>query len=125
MTEELILEFDFIPLSINAAYRTVNGRVIKSSKLTEYEKKMALIINKHLEFYDGKFLIITGKIKLEVDIYYCDKRKRDLDNNLKTLIDSLNKVIIDDDHNIYELHARKHIGCGYEKTILKISELNQ
>ncbi|OOH89518.1 crossover junction endodeoxyribonuclease RuvA [Pasteurellaceae bacterium 15-036681] len=49
------------------------------------------------------------KVQLFVDIYPPDKRKRDIDNIFKALLDSLTKAgVIADDSLIYKLVAVKH-----------------
>ena len=53
-----------------------------------------------------------GRIRLEVKFMFKDKRKRDIDNYLKVLIDSIKGVLFEDDDQIYELMVTKEIGCG-------------
>ena len=46
---------------------------------------------------------MTGRIKLNIDIYWAHKRKRDIDNAAKSLIDSLEGILFVNDSMIYEL----------------------
>ena len=48
-------------------------------------------------------------------MYFKDKRKRDLDNYNKVLIDCLKNKLFEDDDQIYKLYMEKHIGCGFNK----------
>jgi len=51
---------------------------------------------------------IRGRVKVEVEFYPPDWRRRDLDNLFKCLFDSLvNAGAIEDDHLITEIHAFK------------------
>lgn len=51
---------------------------------------------------------ITGPVAVTLEFYPPDRRKRDIDNQFKCLFDSIVKAgCIDDDSEIYELHAYK------------------
>lgn len=49
---------------------------------------------------------LVGEVKLSVDVYMVNKR-RDLDNTLKVLGDSLNGIAYHDDNQVVEIHARR------------------
>lgn len=49
---------------------------------------------------------LDGPLKVEIRLYWPDKRKHDVDN-IKTLLDALSGVIWIDDGQIEDLHIRK------------------
>jgi crossover junction endodeoxyribonuclease RusA len=78
---ELTLPF---PPSTNTYYRNLNGKTLISAKGREYRKAVAdqVLIQrgaKHLE----------GRLAVEIVAHVPDRRRRDLDNLLKSTFDSL------------------------------------
>lgn len=65
----------------------------------------------------------TTPVKVTIHCHYKDKRRRDLDNVLKLILDAFNKILYVDDSLIYELHVYKHLG-SVEETIVTISSLS-
>ena len=68
---------------------------------------------------------IPGKVKILLEFYPPDNRKRDLDNQFKCLFDSLVKAgCIEDDSCIVELHAfkREPTGSGQGLNYIEITE---
>jgi len=98
---ELFYE-DIVPLSQNAYYNHFRSRVSISKRGAEYRK----LIQEKLPI-DKK---ITGPVKLSLIFYFKDKRKRDLDNLNKPLIDAIKNIVIEDDDQVYELYMKKHTG---------------
>ena len=66
---------------------------------------------------------IPGKVKLSIQAYPPDKRKRDLSNIIKVLEDALVRGgLIEDDSLIDDLHITRHEKGGYVLiTVDKIS----
>ena len=93
------------PPSVNHAYKAYRGRVVLSKQAREFKQ---IVSNSLPEDYTK----IIGRVKLEVKFMFKDKRKRDIDNYLKVLIDSIKGVLFEDDDQVYELHVVKEIGCG-------------
>lgn len=54
--------------------------------------------------------LITGDIALNITFTFSDRRKHDIDNCLKGLLDSMTGVLWKDDSQIIELHVFKEIG---------------
>ena len=50
-----------------------------------------------------------AQYRVELDIYFPDRRRRDADNVCKAFLDSCNTVLWDDDTQVIELVARKHV----------------
>jgi crossover junction endodeoxyribonuclease RusA len=87
---ELILPF---PPSVNTYWRNFNGRMLISKKGREYRKAVAdqVLIQKGAKHYQGK-------VKMTIEAWRPDERKRDLDNLLKAPLDALTHagVYVDD-----------------------------
>ena len=93
---ELILPF---PPSVNTYWRNFQGRMLISKKGREYRKAVAdeILIQKGNKHY-------KGKIKLTIEAWRPDNRKRDLDNLLKAPLDALTHAgVYVDDHLIVDL----------------------
>ena len=115
--------FDFVPPSTNTAYRIVKLGKFHSLKMTprgkEFKKDVAEIV-KNLQH--KKY---NGKIGVFLEIHFKDKRKRDIDNYSKLLIDSIKGILFEDDDQIFELLMQKYIDCGKNKTVLQVFEMNE
>ena len=86
--------------SVNKYYRSWKGRVLISKDGKEFKKELDL----HLTNYEK----ILGKIKLNIVLHFKDKRKRDVDNYAKVLIDCLKNKLFEDDDQIYQLYMETH-----------------
>lgn len=89
------------PPSINHYYKKNKfGGLYVGKKGRDYRELVAGIIK---QLTRGKTKII-GSTKIEIDLYPPDKRKRDIDNVLKCLLDALqDSGIIQNDNQIYSL----------------------
>ena len=114
----MLITLPFLPISVNQSYRSSKNRVYKSGKLRDFEKKMNDLFEtfENIEFLKGDLAIdITFELK--------SCRKRDLDNMLKSLFDSLEGRIFENDNQIFEIKCRKIHGCSEDKTIINIFEI--
>lgn len=109
------------PPSNNTYYRHVGGRTLLSKKARAYrEKALALLKERALpEFTEG--------IELYIEFYPPDRRRRDLDNLLKAVQDTLQKAgLFRDDAQIIHLDIVKkepRRPYGEARVIVKSSEL--
>lgn len=89
-----------IPPSTNGLYATVRGRRVLSAECRRYKNEAALIaLAKGMRPIDGP-------ISVAIDVYR--KRKAgDLDNYLKSALDSLKGVAWHDDSQIEVIYARR------------------
>lgn len=97
------------PPSVNRYWRNVRGRVLISKEGRQYKRAI-------------KMLTLTGKmprlgqqrISMRIDAFPPDRRRRDLDNTLKVVADSLQDAgLFDDDSQIDEIHIKRgHIVKG-------------
>ena len=115
MIELPLLELPIMACSVNKYYRSWQGRVLISKDGREFKKEMELLLNNYEK--------IMGKIKLTLILHFKDKRKRDLDNYNKVLIDCLKNKLFEDDDQIYQLYMEKHIGCGFNKISIGVESI--
>ena len=106
------------PPSMNTYWRTFQGRMIISAKGREYRKAVAdqVLIQRGAKHYEGK-------MRVEIEAWRPDNRRRDLDNLLKATLDALAHAgVYKDDSQIVDLRIywAEHIG-GMLK--VKVSEL--
>ena len=72
----------------------------------------------------NKIVKTCGKVAVSIEIYPPDKRKRDIDNVLKVLNDSLVEAnVIEDDSNIDVLHIERKAVIKDGKILLTITPL--
>ena len=129
-----MLEFKLpYPPSVNH-YKKV-GRIVKTKTGKLYQQRKNTC---HTEkFYFDVYILTKQSIPLEwprfcdsatfslnVYVYPPDNKKRDLDNILKVLIDSLVRAhIIKDDHQIHRLYVEKCEIMCQGQVIVRIQEL--
>lgn len=90
------------PPSVNTYYRHVGSRVLISRDGRGYRKTVGQL----LLLAGAKSL--TGPLAVEVDLYPPDRRKRDLDNAPKAMLDALQAAgLYEDDSQIVDLHLRR------------------
>lgn len=65
-----------------------------------------------------------NQLLVEIDFYNGNKRRRDLDNMAKLVLDALNKVAFSDDYQVVELNLRKfHTTHDRARTVISLSEV--
>ena len=111
-----MIEIPIMACSVNKYYRSWQGRVLISKDGREFKKEVDLLLNNYEK--------VLGKIKLTLILHFKDKRKRDLDNYNKVLIDCLKNKLFEDDDQIYQLYMEKHIGCGFNKISIGIESID-
>lgn len=90
------------PPSLNAYYRTWRGRVLISEKGRAYQRDAMLAIA------GTRLSRTTGRVAVEITAHPPDRRRRDLDNLQKVLLDSLVKGgLIEDDSMIDDLRIKR------------------
>ena len=89
------------PPTVNSYWRTYKGRIIISKEGREYRKAVAdqVLIQraaKHIDY----------AVKVEIKCFRPDRRRRDLDNLLKALLDSMTHAgVMEDDALIEDLRV--------------------
>jgi Holliday junction resolvase RusA-like endonuclease len=60
---------------------------------------------------------------LNVFLFFGDRRKRDLDNVGKSVLDSLNKLLYDDDSQIDELYLSRQYDIRSPRAVITITRM--
>lgn len=109
------------PPSVNTYYATVNGRRVLSSKGRDYKRTVAFMV--------GKVEQITGRVGVGIELFMPDKRRRDIDNVQKALLDALQHAgVYEDDSQIDVLLVRRagvEKGGRCEVEIVEINKLSK
>jgi crossover junction endodeoxyribonuclease RusA len=116
LKQEFTLPF---PPSVNHYWRHNQGQFYVSKEGRLYRKRV------YEECLIQRIKKVNGDLKLEIDIYPPDRRKRDIDNICKAVLDSLEHAnVYDNDYQIAELILRRHAANdGFIK--LKLSAMEQ
>jgi Holliday junction resolvase RusA-like endonuclease len=86
--------------------------------MREFQKQMTDVFENY-----KSIPMLEGKLLLDVTFEMSDKRSRDLDNLLKSLLDSLEGRVFKNDKDIFEINCRKFNNCDEFKTIIVVKEL--
>jgi len=109
------------PPSMNSYWLRSKHGMYLSKRGRDYKLESETKIMGKSGFYFGK-----ARLSFCVKAYQPDKRKRDLDNILKPLIDVFNKIVFDDDSQIdYISIERKHDGSKKGVVLVTITELTK
>ena len=107
------------PPSVNAMYANVRGRKVKTKVARKYQENVAKIC-----LCVGAGRKYSGSIKVSIDAYPPDRRRRDIDNILKSLLDSIQAgAVYKDDSQIIELFVRKNPSDGDGRVNVFIEEI--
>ena len=112
-----MIEFEFAgePKSKGRPRMTKTGHTYTPKKTRQAEVAVQLA----WELSGGQKL--NGPLVLQCQFYVGTKRRKDIDNLVKTVQDALNKRAYDDDDQIVELHASKIYTTPDEaRTLVKI-----
>lgn len=104
-----------VPPSVNSMYRggrrylTQRGRDLKN----EIEWEIAS---------QRKNGPMSGPVKKIVHFHFPDKRKRDIDNCAKAVLDCCTGVLYHDDSQVSELHLYKSVDAANPRTVVQVYE---
>lgn len=116
----MILELPYPP-SINTYYRHVGGKVLISAKGRAYRERVEQIAV--LDNVQNKFK--KSDLQIVVTLYPPDRRKRDIDNVLKCLFDSLTHgKVWQDDSQVKRMFIEKNEPIEQGQVVIKIMEYN-
>jgi crossover junction endodeoxyribonuclease RusA len=112
----ITLELPYPP-SVNHYWRHVGRKVLVSREGRAYRNAVAAILAA------GRMRPFLGRLELLIDVYPPDHRRRDLDNAMKSLLDSMmHGGIYDDDSQIDKLTiVRRRVVPG-GKAIVSLKE---
>ena len=116
--KEYKFSFNFLPTSVNSSYRSFKSRVFKSQRLKDFQKK----IDEMFDTFENVEKL-EGKLSIDVTFEMKGFRKRDIDNMMKSLLDSLEGRIFENDNQIFEMNVKKFDNCNQDKTIISIKQI--
>ena len=93
--------------------RAGKRRVYKSAEVRGYETDLRDEINAQ-----WRGAMLEGPVKLEVNVTYPDKRRRDLHNAVDVVADVLQGICYKDDAQIHKLEMTKRFGSDWEIEII-------
>lgn len=110
------LELPFPP-SVNHYYRRVGPRTLISREGRRFREKVCALLAV------ARIRPLEGAISVEIDVYPPDRRRRDLDNLQKGLLDALEHGgAYRDDSQIVKLVITKHGYTPGGKTIVRLEQ---
>ena len=65
----------------------------------------------------------AGPFALHVFLFFGDRRKRDLDNCVKSISDALNKLLYNDDHQLDEIYATRDYDIRSPRAVVTVRRL--
>lgn len=118
----LVLRLSQVPVpKTNRYIRRKGGKVFKPPRVKNWEVRALWEIRQQ---YSGD--PIDREVSVDITLILPNRRKRDIDNMLKSLWDVLEKAgVLKNDNLIYEVRTVKKIEKGNQGVIIKIKELSQ
>jgi len=103
------------PVPINQKFGIFRGRNILSSKYRD--AKLALAQETRLKWTKAP---LSGIVELHIDLFYGDKRKRDIDAPLKILLDAMSEIVYEDDSQVTKLTVQKFYDKENPRTEIEV-----
>ncbi len=113
------IEIPLAPPSVNTYWRKWNNIMVMSKKGREFKESAKDILSK---IFDSKEPL-DSRLELNITFNFKDRRKRDIDNYCKGVLDSMSGIVFVDDEQIDKLNLTKKIGCGFDRIDIEIKEL--
>ena len=102
MQKIIEFELNYLPPSVNSVYlRSKHGGVFISQRARDFKKRIEEVVK---DLMDKP---VEGDLRIEAEFSLKRKGKRDLDNMLKVLCDSLNNIVYKDDNQLMEISCKK------------------
>lgn len=115
----MIIVLPFLPPSINGAYYT-DRHSFSRHKSKAYKE---FILKCYSHMVEPARVPVAGPAEVEINLYFDTKRKNDIDNRIKPLLDTLTHYgIYKDDSQIVRLLVEKYYAKGQPKTVIEIIE---
>jgi Holliday junction resolvase RusA-like endonuclease len=122
----------FIPILPMGAVRTTQKQKFvdeRAKRYRTYKQQIAILVRRHLKTPTEKPVMVDITFYMPIPTSWSRKKKEknngavhkskpDIDNLIKGLFDSLNKISWKDDNQVYEVHSKKvysfNPGIGFE-----------
>ena len=120
----IIIELPCLPITVNQAFATFRGRRITTREYKAFNELVEKLIPDGMPDW-GNFTTLSVVIEFYSETWFTKKgvRKRDVDNFIKPLLDSIFKHFDIDDSQIFDLKASKKFGP--DRTVVKIFHLDE
>lgn len=102
--------------SYNQYYRIMKNRFVISKSGRKFKDDIINFVKKECP----NFECLNCDVKVNLVFGFRDKRRRDIDNFYKALIDSIKGILIKDDSQIFELNSIKKLGQEQDYILMKI-----
>lgn len=98
------------PPSVNTYWRNIGSRTIISKAGRQYKKTVAAIVASSREIPRG-IMPLKQRLFIKIELFPPDKRRRDVDNSAKAIIDAIDDAgVFEDDSQIDRLEiVRRHM----------------
>ena len=93
-------------------YMTKEGKAIKEQYQLEVQSQ-----------YKGKVMLVD--CAMEIILFFKDRRRRDVDNYNKLILDSLEGIVYEDDKQVQELTVKKRISVENPRVVIKLTRIKQ
>lgn len=105
------------PPSVNHYWRMFNGRMLISEKGRNYKKEVGY------RLLTLKIPKLIGRIRISIELFPPDKRRRDIDNVAKAILDSLSPHLYDDDSQVDRLTIIRDLPKPEGSIFITIAEI--
>lgn len=119
--EIIITEID--PISYYKYMRQARNRKYVSKEGREYRQSIEDIFTKYMVDNNLEMFEKGVNIKVEISFTFGNKRKNDLDNFTKVILDCCSDILFFDDCFITDLHIKKNYVKKTPKIIVKINKI--
>jgi len=108
------------PISVNHYL----GNFVQGKRVVRFKTKKAKDYQKLIEsLYEHKTLTKDKQLKVNIKLYFGDKRRRDIDNYNKTILDSMEGIVYEDDCQIKKLVVEKFVDKDNPRVEITIMEV--
>jgi len=115
----MVISFPFTPPSLNCLYPSSRSGIrFKSKRYKAFIERFALYVP------DRNPTLLNGDLHVEINLYFADKRRHDIDNFNKAILDTLVLYeVIGDDNQITRLVVEKYYQKNKPETIIEIKSI--
>lgn len=99
--------------------RVVNGHTFTPKATLAFEKEVGFHLRRAMTVKKPSL----AEVKVVLILYLSHKRRCDIDNLIKAILDSANGIVWKDDAQVVELHARLHRGSATPGFYIEVNTL--
>ena len=110
----ITITMDTSPISVNHMYGARGKMRFLRKEGKDYKKQLAELAEGETdEMYDGD-------MSMEIVYYFKDRRRRDVTNYEKCVLDALSGIVYKDDCQVTDITLRKRLDKAFPRTVIKI-----